>query len=68
MENEQLQIDYAERLTPFYKIKRKDKTQYTYIKSGYTKIDQLIGGFVLGQVSVWSGLNGSGKSAFLNQQ
>lgn len=62
------EIDYSQRLTPFNKIKRKDKTQYTYIKSGYEKIDQLIGGFVLGQVSVWSGLNGSGKSAFLNQQ
>lgn len=60
--------DYSQRLTPFNKIKRKDKTSYTYIKSGYKNLDQLIGGFVLGQVSVWSGLNGSGKSAFLNQQ
>jgi predicted ATP-dependent serine protease len=59
---------YAQRLVPFDKIKRKDKTNYTYIKSGYENIDQLIGGFILGQVSVWSGLNGSGKSAFLNQQ
>ena len=60
--------EYAQRLVPFDKIKRKDKTDYTYIKSGYENIDQLIGGFILGQVSVWSGLNGSGKSAFLNQQ
>ena len=60
--------EYAQRLVPFDKIKRKDKTNYTYIKSGYENIDQLIGGFILGQVSVWSGLNGSGKSAFLNQQ
>lgn len=60
--------DYSKRLVPFDKIKRKDKTDYTYIKSGYENIDQLIGGFILGQVSVWSGLNGSGKSAFLNQQ
>lgn len=59
---------YAERLVPFNKIVRKDKTNYTYIKSGYNSIDSLIGGFILGQVSVWSGLNGSGKSAFLNQQ
>ena len=60
--------DYSQRLVSFDKIKRKDKTNYTYIKSGYENIDQLIGGFILGQVSVWSGLNGSGKSAFLNQQ
>lgn len=60
--------DYGARLTPFNEIKRKDKTNYTYVKSGYNNIDNLIGGFILGQISVWSGLNGSGKSAFLNQQ
>lgn len=57
-----------DRLTSFNKVKRKDKTEYIYVKSGYESIDKLIGGFILGQVSVWSGLNGSGKSAFLNQQ
>lgn len=62
------QQKYLERLTPFNQIKRKDKTQYTYVKSGYNGIDSKIGGFILGQISVWSGLNGSGKSAFLNQQ
>lgn len=56
------------RLIPFNKIQRKDKTSYTYIKSGYNNLDLLMGGYILGQVSVWSGLNGSGKSAFLNQQ
>ena len=64
----ELENDFALRLVPFHKIKRKNKTDYTYFKSGYKCIDDLIGGFVLGQVSVWSGLNGSGKSAFLNQQ
>lgn len=59
---------YLERLTPFNQIRRKDKNEYTYIKSGYETIDRKIGGFILGQISVWSGLNGSGKSAFLNQQ
>ena len=60
--------NYGARLIPFNRVKRKDKTDYVYVKSGYEKIDKLIGGFVLGQVSVWSGLNGSGKSTFLNQQ
>lgn len=64
----ELENDISIRLVPFYKIKRKDKNQYTYVKSGYSSIDNLIGGFILGQVSVWSGLNSSGKSAFLNQQ
>lgn len=59
---------YANRLTPFKDIRRIDKTSYVYVRSGYNSIDNLIGGFILGQVSVWSGLNGSGKSAFLNQQ
>lgn len=68
MEIETHEEDYSQRLVPFNQIKRKDKNEYTYVKSGYNNIDKLIEGFILGQVSVWSGLNGSGKSAFLNQQ
>lgn len=60
--------DINERLTPFNKIKRKDKNEYTYVKSGYSNLDNLIGGFILGQCSVWSGHSGNGKSSFLNQQ
>ena len=37
--------DYGARLTPFNEIKRKDKTNYTYVKSGYNNIDNLIGGY-----------------------
>lgn len=64
----EMEKDFSTRLVPFDKIKRKDKTEYVYVKSGYSNIDDKIGGFILGQISVWSGLNGSGKSAFLNQQ
>lgn len=38
-----------------------------YIKSGITNIDSCIKGFALGELSVWSGGNGSGKSTVLNQ-
>lgn len=38
-----------------------------YIKSGTTKIDNDIKGFALGELSVWSGSNGSAKSTYLNQ-
>lgn len=38
-----------------------------YIKSGITNIDNYIKGFALGELSVWSGGNGSGKSTVLNQ-
>lgn len=38
-----------------------------YISSGIRKIDYDIKGFALGELSVWSGGNGSAKSTFLNQ-
>lgn len=37
------------------------------VKSNTTHLDKLIHGFTLGQLSVWSGSNGSGKSSYLNQ-
>lgn len=39
----------------------------TYISSGVRMIDYDIKGFALGELSVWSGGNGSAKSTFLNQ-
>ena len=39
----------------------------TYVKSGMINIDKYIKGFALGELSVWSGGNGSGKSTILNQ-
>ncbi|MBO7614768.1 MAG: AAA family ATPase [Bacilli bacterium] len=38
-----------------------------YISSGVRQIDRDIKGFALGELSVWSGGNGSAKSTFLNQ-
>ena len=38
-----------------------------YIKSGNEKFDKLVGGFILGELSVWSGGNASAKSTYLNQ-
>lgn len=38
-----------------------------YISSGVRMIDYDIKGFALGELSVWSGGNGSAKSTFLNQ-
>lgn len=38
-----------------------------YIKSGTNEIDNEIKGFALGELSVWSGGNGSAKSTYLNQ-
>ena len=60
--------EFLEGLNNFKDIKKVDKSSYEYIKSGINLFDKKIGGFIKGQISVWSGLNGSGKSAFLNQQ
>lgn len=49
-------------------IKRVDEDKINYIRSGFIDIDRKIVGFAEGEISVWSGLNGSGKSSFLTQQ
>lgn len=38
-----------------------------FIKSGCNELDKKIGGFILGELSVWSGGNASAKSTYLNQ-
>lgn len=47
-------------------IKRKREQDIVAIPSGYTHLDKAIRGFILGEVTVVSGLNGSGKSSWLN--
>lgn len=59
---------YEERFVKMSDIAEIDDTKVKYIQSGYPLLDSKIGGFVEGEVSVWSGLNGSGKSNFLMQQ
>ncbi len=44
-----------------------DPSKETRIRSGNKVIDKKVGGFLLGQVSVWTGENGSGKSTFIGQ-
>ena len=48
-------------------IKPLDRRKIIPVKSGVGAIDKKIGGFNLGELSIWSGSNGSGKSTFLNQ-
>lgn len=47
------------------KIKKVDESKIRYAKSGIDCLDQKIRGFIMGEISVVSGLNGSGKSNFL---
>lgn len=69
MENEQKeQENYSKRFSKMSEIQRIDDNEIKYIKSNFSQIDRSIIGFAEGEVSVWSGLNGSGKSNFLTQQ
>jgi len=52
----------------FKEIKRVNKEDIDYIKSGFRIFDESVGGFQRGQVSIWSGLNGCGKTNVLTQQ
>lgn len=37
------------------------------VSSGFSNLDKMIGGFKFGELSVWSGKSGQGKSTFLSQ-
>ncbi len=48
-------------------IKRIDRSNAIILKTGLKKIDETMNGLDLGQVSIISGSNGSGKTTILNQ-
>lgn len=48
-------------------IEYPDRSNIISIKSGITELDKAIKGFNLGEVSLWSGNNASGKSSVLSQ-
>ena len=47
-------------------IKRKKEQDIIAIPTGYTCLDKAIRGLILGEVTILSGVNGSGKSSWLN--
>ena len=47
-------------------IKRKREQDIVAIPTGYSYLDNAIRGLILGEVTILSGLNGSGKSSWLN--
>ena len=51
----------------FKEIEAKDRTQIVSIPSGFTQLDKMIIGFNKGEVTLWSGKNGSAKSTIINQ-
>ena len=48
-------------------ISRYDRSQVVSVPSGFHALDKRIIGFNLGEISIWSGGNGSGKSTILSQ-
>lgn len=48
-------------------IKTLDRSQIVSIKTGIEKLDKMLVGMNKGEMSVWSGGNGSGKSTILSQ-
>ena len=59
---------YSLRFATFSDIEEEQEETIEYTKSGFHFLDENLGGFALGEVSVWSGVNGSGKSNFLLQE
>lgn len=51
----------------FTDIKTKDRSQIVTIKSGFTELDRKMIGFNKGEITLWSGKNGSAKSTIVNQ-
>ena len=45
-----------------------DPTKEKRALSTVNKINEVMGGYAMGQLSVWTGINGSGKSTFLGQE
>jgi len=48
-------------------VKALDIEKMLKIKSGIRGLDKTIGGFMMGQISVWTGVNSSGKSTLIGQ-
>lgn len=59
---------YALRFHTLADIAPESEEDVEYTASGFYLLDKNIGGFAPGEVSVWSGVNGSGKSNFLLQE
>lgn len=49
-------------------VKAFDFDSTARIRSSVKGINKIIGGYMMGQVSIWTGINSSGKSTFLGQE
>jgi len=56
-----------EGLIPLADVPLLDYRDVVRVRSGIKGIDKVIGGFMMGELSVWTGINSSGKSTLLGQ-
>lgn len=59
--------DKGKKFLKFSEIKVKDRSEIVSVPTGFTKLDDEIIGLNLGEITLVSGINGSGKSAVIKQ-
>ncbi len=67
IEPQQKDIEKGDKFFNFTDIKTKDRSQIVVIKSGIHDLDSKMLGFNKGEITLWSGKNGSAKSTIVNQ-
>lgn len=60
-------FDEHKYIIPLADVKSVDYSKRQKVMSGIKELDRKIGGFYMGEVSVWTGKTGQGKSTFVNQ-
>ena len=56
------------RVIQFHEIEPLDLTKIEAVKSTVPLVNKYLGGYMMGLVSIWTGVNGSGKSTYLHQE
>lgn len=59
--------DKGKKFLKFSEIKVKDRSEIVSVPTGFTELDKKIIGLNLGELTIVSGINGSGKSAVIKQ-
>ncbi|MFW6410396.1 MAG: bifunctional DNA primase/helicase, partial [Halanaerobiales bacterium] len=56
------------RVVQFHEIEPLDLTKINSVKSTVPLVNKYLGGYMMGLVTIWTGVNGSGKSTILGQE
>lgn len=58
--------ELGEKWMPLSSVEKIDLTKLEKVKTGFTELDNRVGGLYMSEVTILSGTNGSGKSSWLN--